>query len=81
MGLLGFTPNKNEGRYNHRLKKHVAALATNLYINAKRHAGFSDTATVIADRLPKEKAVYKIQLMILKSLRKAYLLTVNPAGR
>jgi hypothetical protein len=27
-GLLGFTPNKNEDRYNHRLRKHVAALAT-----------------------------------------------------
>jgi hypothetical protein len=78
-GLLGFTPDKNKGRYNHRLRKHVAALATNLYINAKRRISFSDTAE-IADRLPKEKAIYGIQLMILKSLRKAYLLMANPTG-
>ena len=78
-GLLGFTPDKNKGRYNHRLRKHVAALATNLYINAKRRISFSDIAE-IADRLPKEKAIYGIQLMILKSLRKAYLLMANPTG-
>ncbi|MCL7389592.1 MAG: hypothetical protein LZ173_06640, partial [Thaumarchaeota archaeon] len=37
---LGFTPNRNEGRYNHRLRKHVAALAVNLYINAKKNKYF-----------------------------------------
>jgi hypothetical protein len=79
-GLLGFTPNKNEGRYNHRLRKHVAALATNLYINAKKNANISDTIIEIADRLPKERAIYRIQLMILKALRIAFL-TTNPAGR
>jgi hypothetical protein len=80
-GLLGFTPNKNEGRYNHRLRKHITALAANLYINAKKNANISDTITEIVNRLPKEKAIYKIQLMILKSLRIAYLLTANPTGR
>jgi len=80
-GLLGFTPNKNEGRYDHRLRKHIAALATNLYLNAKRRVNVSETVIKIADSLPKEKAVYKIQLMVLKSLRVAYLLTTNPAGR
>jgi hypothetical protein len=80
-GLLGFTPNKNEGRYDHRLRKHIAALATNLYINAKKNACILDIITEIANRLPKERAIYRIQLMILKSLRIAYLLTTNPAGR
>jgi hypothetical protein len=80
-GLLGFTPNKNEGRYDHRLRKHIAVLATNLYLNAKRRVNVSETVIKIADSLPKEKAVYKIQLMVLKSLRVAYLLTTNPAGR
>jgi hypothetical protein len=80
-GLLGFTPNKNEGRYDHRLRKHVVALAANLYLNAKKNANISDTITEIVNRLPKEKAIYRIQLMILKSLRIAYLLTTNPAGR
>ena len=79
-GLLGFTPNKNKGRYNHRLRKHVVALATNLYINAKKNANISDTIIEIADHLPKERALYKIQLTILKALRIAYL-TTNPAGR
>jgi hypothetical protein len=79
-GLLGFTPNKNEGRYNHRLRKHISALATNLYINTKKNASTSDTITKIADHLPKERALYRIQLTILKALRIAYL-TTNPAGR
>jgi hypothetical protein len=80
-GLLGFTPNKNEGRYNHRLRKHIAALATNLYVNAKKSASILDTVIEIADRLPKERALYRIQLTTLKALRMAYLLTTNPAGR
>jgi len=80
-GLLGFTPNRNEGRYNHRLRKHVAALATNLYVNAKKNANISDTVIEIANHLPKERALYRIQLTILKALRMAYLLTTNPAGR
>jgi hypothetical protein len=80
-GLLGFTPNRNKGRYNHRLRKHVAALATNLYLNAKKNANISDNIVEVINRLPKEKAIYKIQLMILKFLRIAYLLTANPAGR
>jgi hypothetical protein len=80
-GLLGFTPNKNEGRYNHRLRKHISALATNLYINTKKNACISDTVIEIADRLPKERALYRIQLTILKALRMAYLLATNPAGR
>jgi hypothetical protein len=79
-GLLGFTPNKNEGRYNHRLRKHVAALATNLYLNVKKNTSISDTITEIVNRLPKERAIYRIQLTILKALRIAFL-TANPAGR
>jgi len=80
-GLLGFTPDKNKGRYIHRLRKHIAALATNLYINAKKNINISDKVVEVANHLPKELAIYKIQLIILKSLRKAYLLTVNPTGR
>jgi hypothetical protein len=80
-GLLGFTPNRNEGRYNHRLRNHIAALAANLYLNAKRRVSVLKTAIKIADHLPKEKTLYRIQLMILKSLRVAYLLTTNPTGR
>jgi hypothetical protein len=80
-GLLGFTPNRNEGRYNHRLRNHIAALAANLYLNAKGRVSVLETTIKIADHLPKEKTLYRMQLMILKSLRVAYLLTTNPTGR
>jgi len=80
-GLLGFTPNKNKGRYAHKLRKHIIDLAANLYLNAKKSVYVLDTVAEMVDRLPRERALYKIQLMILKSLRKAYLLTTNPTGR
>ena len=86
-GLLGFTPNKNEGRYYHRLRKHVVEFAVSLYINVKRRLNVLDKAVEIANNLPKKKAIYRLELMTLKALRKAYLLTTNnqtsnnPAGR
>jgi hypothetical protein len=46
-----------------------------------RRTSISDTVIEIANHLPKERALYKIQLTILKALRMAYLLTTNPAGR
>jgi len=80
-GLLGYTPNKNEGRYNHRLRKHVVEFAVSLYINVKRRVNVLDKAVGIVNCLPREKAIYRLELMTLKALRKAYLLTTNPAGR
>jgi len=80
-GLLGFMPNRNEGRYDHGPRKHIAALATNLYLNAKRNMNVLNNITKVVDSLPKEQALYKIQLMILESLRVAYLLTTNATGR
>jgi len=74
-GLLGFTPNKNEGRYYHKLRGHVTALAVCLYINARKHVSVSEEVTGIANRLPKEKAIYRLGLMILKTLRRAYFMT------
>ncbi len=35
-GLLGYTPNKNKGRYNHRLREHITRFAVVLYINRKK---------------------------------------------
>jgi len=40
-----------------------------------------DKAAKTVDNLPKEKAIYRLGLMILKALRKAYLSTINPTGR
>jgi len=80
-GLLGYTPDKNKGRYDHRLRKHIVALAVNLYLNTRKNANVLDTVVEIVTHLPKEKAVYKLELMVLKSLRRSYLLTTNPTGR
>jgi len=86
-GLLGYTLDKNKGRYNHKLNGHITALAVNLYLNAKKHVNVLDKAVEIVDHLPKEKAIYKLELMTLKALRKTYLLTINnqifdnPTGR
>ena len=66
--------------YDHRLRKHVAALSANLYINVKRRANVLNNIAEIVNSLPKEKAIYKIQLMNLKALRRAYLLRINPTG-
>jgi hypothetical protein len=34
--IVGLTPNRNNGRYNRRIRKHLSQLATSIYINAKR---------------------------------------------
>jgi len=80
-GLLGYTPDKNKGRYNHKLRNYITRFAINLYMNTKRHVNVLDKVVEIVDRLPKEKAIYRLELMTLKALRKAHLLTTNPAGR
>lgn len=86
-GLLGYTPNKNEGRYDHRLRSHTARFAVNLYINTKKNLNASDKVAEIANHLPRKKAIYRLELMTLKALRKAYVLMIsnqisdNPTGR
>ena len=86
-GLLGHTPDKNEGRYDHRHRKHITRLAVNLYVNVKKHINNLDNTVEIVNCLPKEKATYRLELITLKALRKAYLLTIgsqmsnNPTGR
>ena len=86
--IVGLTPDKNKGRFNHHLRKHLSQLATNIYLNMKR---WKDKWEVprelreVVDSLPKEKAIYKLQSRILKALRKAYFLANyqvnNPTGR
>jgi len=46
----------------------------NLYLNTKRCNNISDKIVEIVDRLPREKAIYKLGLMTLKTLRKTYLI-------
>jgi len=80
-GLLGYTPDKNKGRYNHELRSHITRFAVNLYVNTKKRMNVLDRTVEIVDHLPKKKAIYKLELTTLKALRKAYLLTINPTGR
>jgi hypothetical protein len=87
--IVGLTPNRNNGRYNHRIRKHLSQLAINIYLNAKRWRDKLETLEEfgeIIDSLPQMKAMYKLQSRILKTFRKAYFLTKqqlidNPAGR
>jgi len=78
--VVGLTPNRNEGRFNHRIRGHLSQLATNIYLNAKRWKdkwrGPEEFKEII-DSLPQEKAIYKLQPRILKTLRKAYFLANN----
>jgi hypothetical protein len=53
-------------------------LKQNLYINAKRGVNVSDKVTEIANYLPKMQAIIRLELMILKALRIAYLMTAKP---
>jgi len=77
-GLLGLFPGRNEGRYNHRLRQHLARFASSLYIHAKGHANVSDKVVEIINRLSKNQAIYKLELLTLKALRIAYLKTAKP---
>jgi len=76
--LLGLIPGGDRRRYNHRLRGHIARFAANLYIRAKKSANFSDKVIDVVNRLPRKMALCRLQLMILKALRIAYLMTVKP---
>ena len=86
-GLLGYTPDKNKGHYYHKLRRHITKFAVNLYMNTKRHVNVLDKVAEVVNSLSREKAIYRLELMTLKALRKAYILTTNnqifdnPTGR
>jgi hypothetical protein len=71
--LLVLIPGGDRRRYNHKLRDHIARFAVNLYINAKKNANISDKVIEIVNRLPKKQAISKLEVIILKTLRIAYL--------
>ncbi|MCF3653803.1 MAG: hypothetical protein L2C94_006560 [Aigarchaeota archaeon] len=77
-GLLGLIPGQNEERYYHKLRKSLAQCATNLYINTKRGVSVSNEVAEVVNLLPERQAIYRLQLIILKALWIAYLMTVKP---
>jgi len=77
-GLLGLIPDKNGRRYYRRLRGHIANFATAIYLCVKKGISAPDEVTGIVNRLPKKQAILRLELLTLKALRKAYLMTVKP---
>ena len=69
-GLLGLTPHKNKN-YNHRLRGHLSKLATTIYINNRR-CGVGARLFEGINRTPRGKALYTLQLRILRILKRAW---------
>jgi hypothetical protein len=69
-GLLGLTPYKIEG-YHRRLRRHLSSLATTIYINNGR-CGIGAKLLEDINRTPQSKALYTLQLRILKILKGAW---------
>jgi hypothetical protein len=69
-GLLGLTPHKNKN-YNHRLRGHLSSLAAIIYINNRR-CGVGARLFEGINRTPRGKALYTLQLRILKILKRAW---------
>jgi len=69
-GLLGLTPHRNKN-YNHRLRNHLSRLAATIYIN-NGHYGICARLFDGMNRAPKSKALYMLQLRILRILKRAW---------
>jgi hypothetical protein len=72
---LGFTPTKNNGQYNHRLRRHLESIALNIYIRSyKRGANIpKEFIETIQNTQSKSIALQKLQLKILKILRRTWI--------
>jgi|GEM_PF-2549420 len=79
-GLLGLIP-YNHKNYNHRIRADFSNIATNIYLNNKRSKNKSKVSKELEDilNLPYRKAVYLLQIRILKMLKKAYPLVSQKA--
>jgi hypothetical protein len=69
-GLLSLTPHRNKS-YDHKLRAHLSRLATNIYLNNKRCRIGADLLKDL-ENLPPKKAIYKLQLRIVRTLKKAW---------
>jgi hypothetical protein len=86
-GYLGLTNNRN-GKYNRNIREHLAQLANVVYVDVKRgvvEPSCRGLIDIIATGEPKNKALFKLQVKILKILKNVWR-TVNevsdiPAGR
>jgi len=69
-GLLGLTPHKNKNHHRG-LRAHLLRLAMNVYLNNKR-LGINAELLRDLEGLSPKKAVYKLQLRIVRILKKAW---------
>jgi len=85
---LGLTNNKNNGKYDRRAREHLSQLANAIYVGIKRGVvklSYKDLIDIVTTE-PKKKALYKLQVEILKILKKIWKATNNqtngkPTGR
>jgi hypothetical protein len=69
-GLLGLTPHRSKS-YDHKLRAHLSWLATNIYINNGRR-GVGAKLFEGVNRTPQSKALYTLQLRILRILKRTW---------
>jgi len=69
-GLLGLIPCRSKS-YNHKLHAHLSRLVTGIYLNSKR-CGTGAELLRDLEGLPPKKAIYKLQLKVLRILKKTW---------
>jgi cell fate (sporulation/competence/biofilm development) regulator YmcA (YheA/YmcA/DUF963 family) len=72
---LGFNPVKNNNQYNRRLRRHLEALAYNTLINnyRKKEDRPEELINIVKNSSSRSEAMLRIQLTILRILRKAWI--------
>ena len=74
-GLLGLIPRKSKNNksynYDHKLRKHLSKVATSIYLNGKQHGICTDLLKDL-ENLPPKKVIYRLELRILKILKRAW---------
>jgi hypothetical protein len=71
-GLLGLTQCKNKNHnHHHRLRTHLTKLAAMIYIHNKQH-GIGARLFEGINRVPRDKALYALQLRILKISKRVW---------
>ena len=76
---LGLNPVKNNNHYNRRLRRHLEALAYNIFINNYRRKKdeSKEFINILKNASSKGEAILRIQLTILRILRKTWIEAEN----
>jgi hypothetical protein len=76
---LGLNPVKNNNQYNRRLRRHLEALAYNTFLNyyRKKKDEAEEIINIMKNASSRSEAMLRIQLTILRILRKAWIEAEN----